>query len=109
MAASVEKMLFIDLPFEQVYGVIGSALQQIGATISYVDPHSCIFVASRKVSMTSWGETITISPFRTSKGCSLRIKSECSLPTQLIDWGKNNENIKNFSFALSKILNTPIY
>ena len=45
-------------------------------------------------SFTSWGEIITIylTPVDNSS-VRVDISSECSAPTQIIDWGKNRENI----------------
>ncbi len=42
-------------------------------------------------SLMSWGETMTIAPLAPNV---LRIRSECGLPTQCIDWGKNERNVK---------------
>jgi hypothetical protein len=109
MAANAEKMVYIDLPFEQVYLVLGTALTNMGAKIKSADQTSGVLTASRGASLSSWGETITISPYRTPRGCSLKIKSECSLPTQIFDWGKNSENINRFAIELSSLLQVPIY
>ena len=46
------------------------------------------------VSLTSWGEDISITlNFMSNDTTSILINSECSLPTQIIDWGKNSENV----------------
>jgi hypothetical protein len=42
------------------------------------------------VSVFSWGEQIVIAPLAPNV---VRIRSECSLPTQCIDWGKNKKNV----------------
>jgi len=109
MSVRVERMLFIDQPFDKVYLVIGTALRNIGAEIKYVDQTCGKFTASRGASFTSWGETITIQPFNTPKGCSLHIISVCSLPTQIVDWGKNQDNIDRFAAELSFLLRVPVY
>ena len=44
--------------------------------------------------MSSWGENITVTLTGYSNGTHIRIYSECSMPTQLIDWGENEKNVK---------------
>jgi hypothetical protein len=43
------------------------------------------------VSLMSWGETMTIAPLAPN---ILRVRSECGMPTQCIDWGKNEKNVR---------------
>lgn len=45
-------------------------------------------------SFTSWGEkiTITLTPIH-ELATGVRIHSECGMPTQIIDWGKNRQNV----------------
>lgn len=48
------------------------------------------------VSMSSWGEDITVSLVALNpQTTSVTILSECSLPTQLVDWGKNKGNVNS--------------
>lgn len=45
------------------------------------------------VTFSSWGEKITLVLSPISQGQTrVDISSECSLPTQVIDWGKNKQN-----------------
>ena len=42
----------------------------------------------------SWGEKITITVNEISPVCTrVDIRSECGMPTQIVDWGKNRQNI----------------
>lgn len=45
------------------------------------------------VSMTSWGEniTVTLNPVQPEGTTKVDILSQCALPTQVIDWGKNKK------------------
>lgn len=54
------------------------------------------------VSFTSWGENITIilSPLGMDQ-TSVMIRSECALPTQIIDYGKNKQNVEKLIRYLS--------
>ncbi|MBE6738663.1 MAG: zinc-ribbon domain-containing protein [Ruminococcaceae bacterium] len=48
------------------------------------------------VSFTSWGEKITITLTPASPATTnVHIKSECGMPTQVIDWGKNKQVVCN--------------
>ena len=54
---------------------------------------------------TSWGEKITITLGRVGEAStSLSIFSECALPTQVIDWGKNRKNVHNIFEYIEKQL-----
>lgn len=57
-------------------------------------PGAYQFNFKHDVSLTSWGEdiTVTLHPIEEGK-TSVVIRSECALPTQVIDWGKNKENV----------------
>ena len=48
------------------------------------------------VSFTSWGEKITITLHPMGEAVThVRIHSECGMPTQVIDWGKNQQVVCN--------------
>lgn len=48
----------------------------------------------KDITMASWGENITVTLTGYSNGTHIAIHSECSAPTQLIDWGENEKNVK---------------
>ena len=48
------------------------------------------------VTFTSWGEKITVTLIpRGENLTSVIIRSECGLPTQFVDWGKNQSNVNH--------------
>lgn len=61
---------------------------------------------SHSISFSSWGENITV--MLTSQGSQtvVDITSECSMPTQIVDWGKNAENIQRIFLYLQS--NMPV-
>ena len=60
------------------------------------------------VTFTSWGEKITITLSASDpSSTTVKILSECGMPTQIIDWGKNKTNVRNIHDALLKLLNSP--
>ena len=54
------------------------------------------FQLSCDINFFSWGEKIDIhmSPYGEQQ-TNIEIKSECALPTQIIDMGKNKDNVNN--------------
>jgi hypothetical protein len=50
------------------------------------------FRVSLSANVLSWGENVSVS----IEPGIVRIKSICKLPTQVFDWGKNKQNVKQF-------------
>ena len=46
------------------------------------------------VTFTSWGEKITVTLQNLGNGTGVDILSECGMPTQVVDWGKNASNVQ---------------
>lgn len=63
------------------------------------------FRFATSANLSTWGEKIDI--YLSAAGETLtnvNIKSECSMPTQIIDWGKNQENVnKIYMYIASHI------
>ena len=55
------------------------------------------------MSFTSYGEkiTITLTPFAPN-ATRVDVLSECGMPTQIIDWGKNRQNVCNIIECLQR-------
>ena len=54
---------------------------------------------------TSWGEKITITLSRMNEGLTrVEIHSECGMPTQVVDWGKNKQVVCNVYEYIEKHL-----
>jgi hypothetical protein len=109
MAASATRMLMVNAPFERIYAMMGMALANAGGMVKSYDPNYRMFSASFGMGFTSWGENMTIVCIPTPTGCSLNVTSECALPTQLIDWGKNDGNIVKLATELSRLLQVPVF
>ena len=89
--------------------VIQSSLAQVNALIcdpafahsteltyaSYIPlPNQMTFNFTTGVTFTSWGEIVQITIAATAPNQVLMtINSECAMPTQIVDWGKNRENV----------------
>lgn len=75
-------------------------------TVSVCDDYRMIYTFKHGVSFTSWGETVTIQLVPVAENVTnLYITSECSLPTQIVDWGKNAENITKIMCYLDSSVN----
>lgn len=59
----------------------------------YEEPEEGLLRASVTVSLSSFGETFSI---RTRQRGIVEIESRCKWPSQVIDWGKNRANIREF-------------
>ena len=62
------------------------------------------FHLSSKVSFTSWGEDIQVTLIDQGNQTYVDIYSACSLATQVIDWGKNQENVNRIMLYLDQCL-----
>jgi len=54
-----------------------------------------------KLNFSSWGEDITVQ--LGPDGYLESIKSKCSFPLQLFDWGKNRENVDSLTQELKRL------
>jgi hypothetical protein len=65
-----------------------------------------IFRVSLAANILSWGENVVVS----LEPGIVKIKSICKLPTQVFDWGRNKQNVKQFLtyFEPSEIRNQQI-
>jgi hypothetical protein len=109
MAANATRVLYVNLPYDRVFAVIIPTMMSVGVQSYACNPATKVFTGSTGMGLTSWGEDITVWVAVTPQGSAVNIKSECSLPTQLIDWGKNKENINKFATELSRLLQAPVY
>ena len=56
--------------------------------------NGCCFRLQRTISAASWGEDISLTILPVDAyNCSVQIYSECSMPTQLVDMGRNKKNV----------------
>lgn len=56
--------------------------------------------AQLNMSMTSWGEKLTVSLAEFPGGTNVHIHSTCSFGLQLVDWGKNKKNVEHLAQGL---------
>jgi hypothetical protein len=78
------------------------ALMAIGAGIRKRDPAAGRLEAIFPMSWRSWGEKVGVDLLGVDGDTLVQIKSRSALPTTLVDWGKNAENVRRFLGALTK-------
>ncbi|HEY9075732.1 MAG TPA: hypothetical protein VIO61_04275 [Anaerolineaceae bacterium] len=100
MTAKASKSFQLDVPFEAGVVIARNVLTDLRINIIQLDPNSGIIRAKKNMSWVSWGEMIDvrITPF--TGGCQVWIESHCMMPTQIVDWGANANNVKNFETRL---------
>lgn len=56
-------------------------------------PGGVLVVLDHGMTFSSWGEDIKVTLLNGGNQTTVDISSKCSMPTQIIDWGKNTENL----------------
>ena len=110
MAAKHEKSYILGASVNAICSVIRSAEFASSLRIEMKSenptPDGVWYRFHHGTTFTSWGEKITITLIpKDSTYTSLTILSECGMPTQIIDWGKNKQNVSNIYDMLVKMLN----
>lgn len=86
--------------------LIKEALKNSGFKKVGVDQAENRFYAQTKFSMSSWSEYIEVYYRHDNFSTHLKFKSICTLPTQIVAWGKNKRNYKRFEKELEKLMPT---
>lgn len=97
--------IFMEYSADRVVQAAINALWASGAKVQDVYQAEHIIKAKKGISWKSWGEHITVLVSAMSLEQSVvRIESRASWPLQVIDWGRNAENIDAFEAALRTAL-----
>jgi hypothetical protein len=84
---------------EELLDAVEEALDALGWSFSYKGRG--LFGTTTPISFWSWGERIQIEVGRQG---DVWVRSECALPTQCFDWGKNRRNVNKFLDQLETVL-----
>lgn len=101
MAAKHTQNYKIGVNIQQVKNVIRSKIflekMRLELCGENVTPSSVVYEFHCKMTFTSYGEHITaiLTPIDVST-TAITIFSKCCVPTQIVDWGKNKQNVANF-------------
>ncbi len=99
MAANHTETYVFNIHIQQMYSIVRDARFVNGLHLSYRSEtalqNGMSLRYTNDMSMSSWGEDIDIILIYVNDSTTqVTIKSECSLPTQVIDWGKNKKNVQ---------------
>ena len=93
-----EARIELGIPREEVMGFMEPIIESLSWSIREYSQDQMLI--SSKVSIKSWGEKIRVTILPSG---FLQIRSECSLPTQCIDWGKNKKNVNRLLVAINSM------
>jgi rhomboid protease GluP len=95
----LQEQIFDTLTSEEILITGLETVRTLNWKIGYTNPNG--FVAYTKFSMMSWSEEVKVN----IENQKLTIKSECT-GSQLIDWGKNRENVDDFLKVFKETIGT---
>lgn len=104
MTASFEARKQFTNNYDQIFQRCQEAVHHCHFRLRRADPSSGRIEAKVGMGLRSWGENIIIEVDREG---GVLARSECSVPTQSIAWGKNEHNVNHFFDRLSVLLNQP--
>lgn len=101
-APKVEPKIY-SLGYEKVYSGAIQAVSSLEWQISFADKSLGIISAKTPTSFLSMGDELSIRVHQPKEG-KVRVDVSAGTSRQMIDWGKNKGNIKNFYKQLDQIL-----
>lgn len=101
MAASYRTTIEVAAPPQQVEGAVYQAFASAGLTS--VRGGGGTMYGSVPFGWRSWGENVSATIGFGPRGAVVTLHSECAMPTQLLDWGKNRKNIERVVEALRTV------
>ena len=100
MAANHSQFIQLNAPVERIVSVLRDRgfCTKLNLELKSENPTDTgvWFRFHHGVTFTSWGEkvTVTLTPM-SAQTTKVEVHSECGMPTQVIDWGKNKQNVCN--------------
>ncbi|MBU9714905.1 hypothetical protein [Evansella tamaricis] len=95
-----ERNIHLNLPYDKTFELCQKSISTIhGAKLTLIDPTEGLLRAKTKINIRTWGDTIEIKLYRGKNSTNgeaptiARIQSRPAVPTTIIDYGKNKENI----------------
>lgn len=96
MSSQTEKLPFSP---KMVFRAAENVAENLNWEVTRANPNEGNIIAKTGATWKAFGESINISIIPESVGCSIIISSK--LTSQLYDWGKNSDNVKDFFSRLS--------
>lgn len=98
MAASYQTAIEVAAPPPQVEGAVFHAFTAAGLT--GVRGGGGTMHGRVALNLWTWGETLSATIGFGPRGATVMVRSECAMPIQLFDWGKNRKNVERVIAAL---------
>jgi hypothetical protein len=89
-----------------VFDAFAAAVAALRARVERQDRDAGLLEARTRMGMRSWGERLTVEVTRGSGGRT-HVAVSSKLRAQLVDWGKNRENVDRIMRAASAALPAP--
>lgn len=108
MAANFSNTYIFNTHIENICSVLSDVGFGYAINLTFVSrcpiQNGMKFCFRNDVNFSSWGENIDVDVFYISETSSqVIIKSECAMPTQIVDWGKNKQNVNKFYNQLASV------
>ena len=106
MTVSYETTIVKNIEIDKWAETIDTIAQRLEQTMGWRLANRGHGILEYKVPLTmrSWGERVRI----TIEEGSIRIESWCSFPTQVIDWGKNRQNVDLIRLQVKRIVSNSL-
>lgn len=91
MAANHTECAHFDASPADLQRAAHAALVETGILSPWWSPDGRVASGTTDVNLASWGESITVTLL---DGGDVQVRSECAMPTQLVDWGRNAKNCR---------------
>jgi hypothetical protein len=86
-----------------VFDAVCRGAQAAGMTVKVADPATGRVVLSSSMSLASWGENLEIQVGQLQPG-TIQVAVRSSLKFGLVDWGRNDKNLKALFFRIEQAL-----
>lgn len=94
-----QKTVIVNSDASTALNAARQAISMCGWKVTMMD--ASIIKAQTRISLASWGETVIVQAQASGNLTYLNVQSKCF---QLIDWGKNQENVNKFLTNLKLII-----
>ncbi len=95
----------VTLPGPVTHDWIAYGCAQAGFSRPFYSTHGAVWRCSSSISLASWGEEIAITWLAPN---ALHVRSQCGMPTQCVDWGRNASNVRKFVTTLQNAMQASV-
>ena len=94
----------VNLPYQEVFNHCRRLLEENNFKVADADEASGKIVATSGISWESFGEKMNVELEDLGEGKTLvKLSSKSRFPITIVDWGKNNQNVKKLVEGLQRL------